>query len=92
MPFVYTERRSAEIWADQNREEWAQYKVEEVDVRELTADEGAIGPQLVAIRRESADRAIQAMALKKLTEEEIQALGLQNTNALAPGSAPKDET
>lgn len=76
MPLVFLEERSAEIWAEKNKDEWEQFKIKEVDVREFTHDEGAVGIQLVKIDRVKAIDLIKARAIKKLTKEEIHALGL----------------
>lgn len=79
MPFVYLEKRACEMWASENKEEWTDYTVKEVEVRELTADEGAVGTQLVRIRKDRAIDIVRAKALRKLTKEEREALGLQHT-------------
>lgn len=76
MPFVYLDKRAAELWAKDHIEEWTDYKVKEVECRELTEQEGAVGSQLVQIRRDTAKDAIRARALSKLTKEEREALGL----------------
>jgi hypothetical protein len=73
---VYTEKRSAEIWAEVHAEDWVQYKVKEVEVREFNSNEGAVGDQLVQIHRDRAVDLIKARALTKLTAEERAALGL----------------
>jgi hypothetical protein len=76
MPFVYLDKRAAEIWANENKEEWTQYKMKEVEVREFNFEEGAVNGKLVEIRRDSAEDAIRQKALKKLNAEERRALGL----------------
>lgn len=84
MPFVYLEKRAAEIWCEEHNEEWISYKPKEVEVRELTKDEGVVGGQLVQIRRDSSDETIRARAMKKLNAEERRALGLSNDQTQAP--------
>ncbi len=86
MPFVFTEKRAAELWAEDAREEWTQYKVIPVDLREFNHDEGAVGSQLVQIRRMSAVDLLRARALKKWTAEECAALGIYAT---APSTEDK---
>lgn len=76
MPFVYLEKRSAEIWCENNSEEWTSYKPQEVEVRELTQDEGVVGTMHVWIRRDTADTLIRLRALKKLNAEERRVLGV----------------
>lgn len=78
MPFVYLEKRAAEIWCEEHNEEWTAYKPKEVEVRELTKEEGAVGGQLVQIRRDTSDETIRTRAMKKLNAEERRALGLSN--------------
>lgn len=86
MPFVYLEKRSAEIWCEEHNEEWTTYKPKEVEVRELTKKEGAVGGQLVQIRRDTSDGTVRARALRKLNAEEKRALGLSNDASPAAGS------
>ena len=74
MPFVYLDRRAAEIWVEGNKEDWTSYKIKEVDLRIFNNDEGAVGAQLVQIRRVSAIDLIRARAIKKLTSEELEAI------------------
>lgn len=76
MPFVFTEQRAAEIWAEDHKEEWTTYKVNKVLVRQFTRDEGAVKDQLVRIRHERSADLLKARAIKKLTDEERRALGL----------------
>lgn len=77
MPFVYLDKRAAELWAEDHKEEWVDYSVKSVEVRQLTEQEGAVGTQLVQIRRDTAKDAITAKAMKKLTAEERSVLGLR---------------
>lgn len=86
MQIVFTELRSAQIWAEDNKEEWTGYAIKEVEVREFTSDEGAVGKQLVEIRRISARDLIRARALEKLTDEERAVIGLPNS--VVSGSIP----
>ncbi len=77
MPIVFLEKRSAEIWAEDHNEDWTDYKVKEVDLREFTHDEGAVGQQLVKINRDKAIDLIKERAIRKLTDEERNALSLK---------------
>lgn len=76
MPFVYLEKRAAEIWCKEHNEEWISYIPEEVEVRELTKEEGAVKSQLVQIRRDTSNDLIRARAMKKLNAEDKRVLGL----------------
>lgn len=51
MPLVFLDEEDAKDWATDNKEEWTQYKVKEVEVRKITAREGAVGDQLVQIHK-----------------------------------------
>ena len=68
MPFVFLNKRAAELWASDHKEEWTDYKVKEVEYRMPTADEGVVGGQLVQIHRDSVEATLRERALKKLTE------------------------
>jgi hypothetical protein len=81
IPLVYLDKRAAEMWASANHQEWASYKVEEVELRELNDFEGAVGGQLVFICRDDSVTIIRDRALKKLTAEERSVLGLPNPDA-----------
>jgi len=81
MPFVFLNKRAADLWAGDHTEEWTNYKVKEVELRTPGPDEGVVGNQLVSIRRETVDETIRERALKKLTKEERHILGLEKQNS-----------
>ena len=78
MPFIFLNKRAAELWAKDHDEEWTNYKIKEVECRMPTDDEGVVDGQLVEIHRESVEVTLRERALKKLTAEERRILGLPN--------------
>ena len=73
---VYLDKRVAEMKADSLKEEWADFKVRPIKLRVINETEGVIGRVLVTINRETADDAIRAAALSKLTKDERRVLGV----------------
>jgi len=74
LPYVYTEELVAKAKAEEMKEEWVDYEVKEVAVRVLNEQEGAIGNDLVQIRRDTWHEHCLETAFKKLTPDERKAL------------------
>lgn len=75
-PIVFIHKETAELEAEDKKEEWTSYQVHPVKVRVLNEQEGAVGNDLVTINREEPDAIYKRRALRKLTPRERQALKL----------------
>ena len=74
--FVFLDERTAQLYSEDNKEEWVGLKVKEAEGEEISGDRCIVDGKVYVIYRTAAREYLVERGLAKLTEEEKEALGL----------------